>query len=115
LFDLLVLSRKLKPLVLRLENLLQTHPRLDVDDVNLAIVRSEVRLAMAFVLADAYAAHVLILKHRLVQHHQLSVETRVDLQVGCGLHENRAEELVVESLDRHLSINQLAQVLLALV
>ena len=109
-FDIAVRLLQLLLLIFVFENTLEADTRLNVHNLNLTGIRCDIRLPLPLILPDRRTIDLLMLKDALVKDHELAVQTRVDLQILCRLHEYCTKELVVEGVDRQACIDHVIMV-----
>ena len=68
-------------LILIFKDTLETDARLDIDDLNLSVIRRDVGFSMSFILSDGGAVNLWVFKHALMKYHELAIKAGVDFQV----------------------------------
>ena len=89
-------------IVLFFEDILQFDSRLNVDNLDCAIVRSLVSLSMPLVLSDDLTVDTRMVEHTLVHSNELTIRARVNLKILWCLDADSLEELVVEGIHGHI-------------
>ena len=91
-------------IVLFFEDILQFDSRLNVDNLDCAIVRSLVSFSVPLVLNDDLTVDAWVAKHALVQRNKLTVYARVNLEILRTLNADSLEELVVEGIQSQVEM-----------
>ena len=93
--------------VLVFKALFKAYTTLDVDHIDLAITRGQVRLSMPLVLSHGHTTDPSRLEHTLVHHFERAIDAGVHFEVlGC-LHADCLEKLILNGVDGYPVVVQI--------